>query len=193
MVVAQQKPQYLYLARHGQTALNAAGRLRGLADPPLDDIGELEARRLAEVFTQHAPALVISSPLQRAARTAQIIAGRSGVPFVADQRFNDRDYGPQTGKVKEAVVAEWGSVDNAPGVEPVSAVLARARPALDAVLDAAKGGPIVVVTHDAVIRPLIEMIDSRFTHLLAPTGSWNQLLRKNQTWSVRLVDQRPAE
>ena len=29
----------VYLARHGRTALNAEGRLRGHLDPPLDDTG----------------------------------------------------------------------------------------------------------------------------------------------------------
>jgi len=32
----------VYLALHGRTALNAEGRLRGLSDPPLDDIGVAE-------------------------------------------------------------------------------------------------------------------------------------------------------
>jgi probable phosphoglycerate mutase len=29
----------VYLARHGQTALNESGVLRGLLDPPLDETG----------------------------------------------------------------------------------------------------------------------------------------------------------
>ena len=33
----------VFLARHGRTALNAEGRLRGLSDPPLDDVGLAEA------------------------------------------------------------------------------------------------------------------------------------------------------
>ncbi|HWX99407.1 MAG TPA: phosphoglycerate mutase family protein, partial [Mycobacterium sp.] len=33
----------VYLARHGRTVLNAEGRLRGLSNPPLDDIGRVEA------------------------------------------------------------------------------------------------------------------------------------------------------
>ena len=37
----------VYLARHGRTALNAGGRLRGLSNPPLDSVGEAEAQRLA--------------------------------------------------------------------------------------------------------------------------------------------------
>ena len=36
----------VYLARHGQTPLNESGVLRGLADPPLDQTGRDQARRL---------------------------------------------------------------------------------------------------------------------------------------------------
>lgn len=57
--------QNLYLVRHAQTALNAAGRLRGLADPPLDDVGEAEAERLAAVLATTGVAVVISSRLER--------------------------------------------------------------------------------------------------------------------------------
>ena len=39
--------RHLYLVRHGQTALNAEGRLRGLSNPPLDETGDAEARNLA--------------------------------------------------------------------------------------------------------------------------------------------------
>ena len=37
----------VYLARHGRTALNADDRLRGLSDPPLDQVGIADAARLA--------------------------------------------------------------------------------------------------------------------------------------------------
>ena len=36
----------VYLARHGQTALNEADVLRGLADPPLNETGRRQAERL---------------------------------------------------------------------------------------------------------------------------------------------------
>lgn len=36
-------PARVLLVRHGRTALNAEGRLRGLADPELDDIGRQRA------------------------------------------------------------------------------------------------------------------------------------------------------
>ena len=60
---------------------------------------------------------VHSSPLHRAVTTAEIIARESGVTNQVDPAFNDRDYGPWTGKIKSEVIAEFGSVDAAPGVE----------------------------------------------------------------------------
>jgi broad specificity phosphatase PhoE len=107
----------------------------------------------------------------------------------------DRDYGPWTGEVRAEVIARFGSVDAAPGVEPTASVLERVRPALDAVLDdAAAAGleaPVVVVTHDAVITPLITAMDPRRTDLTTPTGSWNELVREGGVWTVVLVDQVP--
>jgi broad specificity phosphatase PhoE len=40
--------QSIYLVRHGETAFNADGRLRGLADPDLNAAGLGQATRLAE-------------------------------------------------------------------------------------------------------------------------------------------------
>ncbi|MGN6126328.1 MAG: histidine phosphatase family protein, partial [Humibacter sp.] len=45
------QPQHLFLIRHGQTALNAEGRLRGLANPPLDEVGRAEAEATAVALT----------------------------------------------------------------------------------------------------------------------------------------------
>jgi len=86
----------VFLARHGRTALNAEGRLRGLSDPPLDEVGIAEVARLAEALARKHPTAVICSPLQRAVATAQAIGSASGAPVTVDARLNDRDYGPMT-------------------------------------------------------------------------------------------------
>ena len=182
--------RHLYLVRHGQTALNAEGRLRGLANPALNSVGRREAKRLAKVLKQFAPFAVYSSPLQRAVSTAEVIAKAVGVTSRVDERFNDRDYGPQTGLLKDDVIAKWGSVDAAPGVQPDSEVLARAFPALSAVLDEA-GGDVVVVTHDAVIRLVLPLVDPALAGRDIPTGSWSDLLRFHDGWTVDLVLQKP--
>lgn len=183
--------QHLFVIRHGQTALNAEGRLRGLADPPLDGTGIAEARALSAELSNRGITAVYSSPLDRAARTGRIIAEASGAEFIVDERFNDRDYGPWTGRITTEVIAEFGSIGSAPGVEPVSQVLARAKPALDAVLDANPGSAVAIVTHDAVIRPLLSSIDPDLGEIDAPTGSWNEVVRDEGQWRILHVDRKP--
>ncbi|MEV2225103.1 histidine phosphatase family protein [Nocardia vinacea] len=111
-----------FLARHGRTARNADGRLRGLSNPPLDEVGLAEAHRLATVLTAEKPTAVVPSPLQRAVATGQAIASAAGIEVTVDGRLNDRDYGPWTGHPRSEVEERFGSVDSAPGVEPRAAV-----------------------------------------------------------------------
>lgn len=184
--------QTLYLVRHGRTALNAEGRLRGLADPPLDAVGVEQAFALGRALARVRPGRVLSSPLQRAVHTGRLIAEAAGVACTPDPRFNDRDYGPWTGHLQAEVVAEWGTVDAAPGVEPIEQVLTRVLPALDAVLDDAGGRSVVAVTHDAVIRAVIRSIDPARDALLEPNGCWNELARMGNRWSVLAVDRLPG-
>lgn len=181
---------HVFLARHGRTALNAEGRLRGLANPPLDDIGIAEATRLGHALASTQITLVLSSPLDRAATTARIVADTVGVEHRVDDRFNDRDYGPWTGHLRTDVITEWGSVDDAPGVEPTSDVLARVLPALDDLT--ASPTRIAIITHDAVIRPLIQAIDPARRYLKTPTGSWNDLVRTTAGWVIRSIDNVPS-
>lgn len=198
MTVRQNDSQAIYLVRHGQTALNAEGRLRGLANPPLDEVGIREAHNLADALVGSLPVRVLSSPLGRTVHSAQIIADKAGVTNTPDARFTDRDYGPWTGEIKDDVIARFGSVDAAPGVEPVDQVMARVKPALDAVADdlqfelGAAAGELIIVTHDAVIRPLITAIDPGLTDLVMATGCWNLLVREGGRWRVDAVNQKPT-
>ena len=53
----------------------------------------------------------------------------ANAPVSVDFRLNDRDYGPMTGRVREDVECQYGSVDSAPGVEPLAALTQRAHQA----------------------------------------------------------------
>jgi probable phosphoglycerate mutase len=75
----------VYLARHGQTPLNESGVLRGLADPPLDQTGRDQARRLGAALGPRGLSAVIASPLLRAKQTAQPVAERAGLKVATDQ------------------------------------------------------------------------------------------------------------
>src|SRR2546425_5941044 len=59
----------IYLVRHGETAWSLTGQHTGLTDLPLTERGKSNARRLGERLAGMAFAKVLTSPLQRAART----------------------------------------------------------------------------------------------------------------------------
>jgi broad specificity phosphatase PhoE len=77
-----------------------------------------------------------------------------------DGRLLDRDYWQWTGTDREAVVARWGSVDDAPGVEPLPVVRERAVRGLTDIARRSRGGTAVVVSHDAVNRQLLVAFDA---------------------------------
>lgn len=184
----------LYLARHARTALNADGRLRGHLDPPLDDVGQREAEALAVAMASLHPTRIVSSPLRRAVQTAEAITARAQVSLVLDERLIDRDYGPWAGVPEAEVVAEFGALEHAPGVEARHAVVARARAAIDAQVDYLATGPVVVVSHDAVNRLLLSALrpELRTGPIRQPTACWNVLSRVDDEWLVERVDEEVA-
>jgi broad specificity phosphatase PhoE len=62
----------VYLARHGNTAWTHSGQYTGFADLPLTPDGERNAVRLGERLKGLTFAKVLTSPLQRAARTCEL-------------------------------------------------------------------------------------------------------------------------
>jgi probable phosphoglycerate mutase len=178
----------VYLARHGRTALNAEGRLRGLSDPPLDQIGLAEVARLAAALAQKHATSVISSPLQRAVATAQAIGRAANASVQVDFRLNDRDYGPMTGRVREEVERQYGSVDSAPGVEPLAALAERAHQAFFELVIDYGPGPVVMVSHDAFNSALLGQLDPALRDVRQRTACWNQLSLVDGTWQVDAYD-----
>lgn len=84
----------LALLRHGHTHWNRAGRIQGATDIPLDD----DARADLAQYSLPAPwdkAELWSSPLERAAETARLVAGRD--PRV-DQALTEMNWGAWEGK-----------------------------------------------------------------------------------------------
>lgn len=180
------------LVRHGETALNAAGRLRGRADPPLAGSGIIQVRALAHFVGSLRPARVVSGPLLRTVQTAALIAGEVGLQPLIDDDLLDRDYGPWNRHVKAEVVRQWGSLDAAPGVEPAAAVRARAKRALDSQIPFLGFQPVVLVAHDAVNSALLSCLDPSLgsaDQIPQRTACYNLLEHDDHSWRVLLVDQ----
>jgi broad specificity phosphatase PhoE len=106
-------------ARHGQTAVNAGGRLQGRLDEPLTELGVAQARVLADVFGSEPVARVVSSPLMRARQTAEAIAARHACTVEIDERLIELDYGAWDGvRLADIAPEDWAAWRADPGFAP---------------------------------------------------------------------------
>lgn len=142
----------LLLVRHGESEWNATGRWQGWADPPLSELGTRQA--LVGARAVGAVDAIVSSDLQRARMTADIIASELGIgPVVVDAALRERDAGPWTGLTRTQIETEWpgwlAEAKRPEGYEEDESVLDRALPVL-ATLERA-GEVVLVVTHGGLI------------------------------------------
>jgi len=152
-------PRVIVLVRHGQTRLNAEGRLAGRLDVPLTDIGEVQAKAAAEaVLARRAPARVVSSPLLRARQTAAAF----GLPVEVDERWIELDYGAHDGvaltDIPEQFWTAWrGDPAWAPdGGESLLAVGERVRQACEELCRSLPADDdVVVVSHVSPIKAAV--------------------------------------
>lgn len=197
-LTAEQVPPsgLIYLLRHGRTALNAAGALRGRADVPLDETGRQQAKALAELFRGVTVSGVVSSPLLRATETAAAVAEVTGTPTVIDERLADRDYGPWNGKSSRAVLDRYGSFESAPGVEPYEQFTRRVLAGFFAAAARSTPVPIVIVAHDVVNRLLLGpylLAGDAPEHPPQPPGCWNRLELGEHGWTAPVIGALPSD
>ena len=85
----------LYVTRHGQTIWNAENKVCGITDVNLTDIGLKQANLLAKHILNENIILdlIISSPLNRALKTANIIAKVNSAKVISDIRLTEQNYG----------------------------------------------------------------------------------------------------
>ena len=148
----------LIIVRHGRTAANAAGKLLGRADPPLDDTGREQVAALAPLVA--GAALVVSSPLQRARETAAALAP-PGVEITVDERWIELDYGDYDGTALADLPASVWDVWRAdvtfspPGGESLVSLAARVSAACEALCERASAADVVVVSHVSPIKAAV--------------------------------------
>ncbi len=118
----------VYLARHGETAWSISGQHTGRTDLPLTERGERNARRLGERLNGLKFAKVLTSPLQRAARTCELAGfGRLAELEPDLLEWNYGDYEGRRSAEIHAERPEWRLFrDGCPGGESLGQVAARA-------------------------------------------------------------------
>jgi broad specificity phosphatase PhoE len=155
----------LLLIRHGETTFNVERRLPGqLAGIALTDKGRRQAHRAAVALSALPLSAVMSSPLERARETAEIVARGWALPVRLDDRLQDTDVGRWSGqKIDEIDKSdpEWRAfvahpTEPPPGVESLATVMERAAAAVaDALGDPERGNTIAVVAHADVIKLVV--------------------------------------
>lgn len=98
----------LHLIRHGQTDWNAAHRLQGSNDIPLNDLGLLQARSLRPFFHHSSVDAWFSSPLTRARQTLEIATTPPPGWPVLDTGFAEVGLGDLEGRLLAEVLALHG-------------------------------------------------------------------------------------
>ncbi|PPF37774.1 histidine phosphatase family protein [Rathayibacter sp. AY1A3] len=154
----------LTLVRHGQTDWNAARRIQGRSDIPLNATGRAQARAAARLLADRRFDAVVASPLQRAFDTGAIIARGLGLDEpLAVPGLAERAYGEAEGMTGPELAERFpGGIERAPipGCETRAEVVERATAALLEVADRFPGASVVVATHGAVIGSLIRALSS---------------------------------
>lgn len=159
----------LYLARHGETAWNRAGRWQGHTDVELNEAGRLQAQALARTLEDCGICRAYASDLARARETAEIVAHllRLGAVTV-DAGFRERGFGCFEGLTREECEAQFPDVwsryrglasEPPPGGEHPDRVAERMREATSrAASTLPPGGVGFAVSHGSAIRLLVRSI-----------------------------------
>lgn len=151
----------MWLVRHGQTDWNEQHRFQGQTDVLLNDQGRQQAKDCEQAVRWFAPQLVISSDLQRACETAQLMTGNL-ITISTDPRLREMAMGSWEGKTYDQLIAldakavqRWseGFLSSAQGSETFDQLGQRAK---SFVLDLRKihAERILIVTHGLMLKAL---------------------------------------
>lgn len=147
----------LFVVRHGETDWNVEGRYQGQADPPLNARGLAQAEEAAARLENAGIDVIYTSPLQRAAQTAEAIARRVGRPVIADPRLMEIHQGRWQEQLVTDIqtqypelLAQWRSdpwSTSPPEGETLQAVRQRVIAAVEDILARHPRETVAIVTH----------------------------------------------
>jgi probable phosphoglycerate mutase len=155
----------MLLVRHGETTLTAEDRFAGSTDVPLGPAGQMQAERLAARLAHDPIAAAYCSPMQRAVKTAAIVARPHQRELLAREGLREIDHGRWEGlrraEVEVQYPDEYAAWEDDPytfaptGGESGVQVVARALPVIREIVVAHPGENVLVVSHKATIRLII--------------------------------------
>ena len=145
----------IYLVRHGETDWNRQNRLQGIEDIELNETGHEQSVACAGAFADIPIGCILSSPLKRAKKTADIIAENLGITqVIVDQDLTERDFGKLSGLTLAERQALLDSKED-PCQEPFEILVERFMGGLWRYVRGSAYDNILVVSHGASINAVL--------------------------------------
>ena len=161
----------IYYIRHGETSWNAEGRLQGVQDIPLNDLGRRQAAHAGNILAglflrdgrEKSSLAFVASPLIRARATMELVRSELNLPpsaYALDDRLREIGYGRWEGSTLAEMQAQdpelfarrqtekWTM--SPPGGETYASVQLRMRDWYDSLLT-----DTVAVAHGGTARALM--------------------------------------
>ena len=155
--------------RHGQATNNTerilAGRTPGV---PLTKTGIKQAKNIAKYLKPLNISKIYTSPVERAQKTAEIVAKHNSIHYTIDNRLIEIDMGKFTGKPYDEIIASNGNVflkfyqgeteiaHN--GVETFAEVKKRVLDIIDFVIKEHPNQNVLLVTHMDPIKAMLSTV-----------------------------------
>jgi broad specificity phosphatase PhoE len=168
----------------------------GQLDSPLTPLGLLQAERLAARMTRLQIDGIYSSDLPRAARTASVIAERTGHQVIFDARLRERNMGIFQGLTAAEMDARFPEERSAyrsvgfeyviPGGESARERIIRTLACLDELALKHPGQRLLVVTHGGILMGFFEHVFGlpfrSGWKFLRPNAAINVFARESRGW-----------
>ncbi len=158
----------LLLVRHGETDWNRSGQIMGEQPIPLNQNGEADAQRLADLLRSRSLRTIYSSPVLRARQTAEILATAVRLPVRVDRRLTEINVGEWVGRFWRELTDDlvrrnfYSNPQDSrpPGGETLREVQTRVVSFVEGAMAEALStsgdtGPLLLVSHADVVRAII--------------------------------------
>ena len=137
-----------YFLRHGQTDWNVERRGQGRTDIPLNETGIAQAYAAKELLRECGIKTIVSSPLSRASRTAEIVNEAYDLPLQFVDELQEASFGEYEGVIAGDWFSDWFDGITPRGAEPYEEFLQRGLIGLNKALEFS--GPVLVVAHGGI-------------------------------------------
>lgn len=153
----------IYLIRHGQTDWNLQGRFQGREDIPLNETGILQAKECAQALEGESFRAVITSPLSRAKRTAEIIAAHLNIQqIILEEGIIERNFSKVSGMTYEEREAFYASGEP-DDKEPWEQLCNRMMGTLHKYAQQFHQDNIIMISHGASINSVLSILSNGAT------------------------------